>query len=213
MAIAYDLYTIPDPQNDDNKLYHVRVVPDAPITPKKMEEKIQERCTLTTTNVKAALSALSNIMQEELLQGRRVHLPGIGYFYLTLKATPTDENNMQKVRAPQLEVKSISFRPEKELIKDLSTQAEFCTPKHKHHSRKQTDISILGILTAYFKDHTELDRARFQSLCGLTRNTALRRLKQLVEEGKLEDIGNRHAPRYRAVPGNFGVSRDKERQG
>ncbi|WP_455666983.1 HU family DNA-binding protein [Phocaeicola sp.] len=212
MAVQYDLYTIPDPQDAENELYHVRVVPDTPMTPKMMEKRIEERCTLTTTDVKAALSALSDIMKEELLQGRRVHLRGIGYFYLTLKAVPTDNDaeNMQKVRAPQVDIKSVTFRPEKELIEDMRKASEFCPPKAKRHSSKQTDISVMDILTNYFADHEELDRTVFERLCGFRRSTALRWLKRLVEEGKLKNIANKHAPRYRAVPGNFGVSRDQE---
>lgn len=210
MAIRYDLYTIPDPRDKENELYHVRIVPDPPTTTKMMEERIEERCTLTTTDVKAALSALADIMKEELLQGRRVHLRGIGYFYLTLKTVPTDNDvvNIQKVRAPQVEIKSVTFRPEKELIEDMRKVSEFCLPKTKRHSCKQTDISLTDILTNYFADHKELDRTIFEGLCGFRRSTALRRLKQLVTEGKLKNVGNRHAPRYQAVSGNFGVSRD-----
>lgn len=210
MAITYDLYTIPDPQDDENKLYHVRVVPSKPQTPRELEQTIEKRCTLTTTDVHASLIALSDIMKEELLQGRRVHLPGIGYFYLTITANPADKENMQKVRAPELKVKSVAFRPEKELIGDLKKKAKFVPTEDDTQSTKQTDISMMGILTNYFADHSELDRGILQRLCGLTRSTALRWLKRLEEEGKLENFGYRYAPRYRAVPGNFGVTRDKK---
>lgn len=209
MPITYDLYTIPDPQDEENQLYHVRVVPNKPQTPKELEQTIEKRCTLTTTDVHASLIALSDILKEELLHGRRVHLPGIGYFYLTITANPTDKENMQKVRAPELEVKSIAFRPEKELIMDLKKEAKFEPTEYDTQSSKQTEISMMGILSDYFKDHSEIDRSILQRLCGLTRSTALRWLKRLEEEGKLENLGNRHAPRYRAVPGNFGVTRDR----
>lgn len=209
MPITYDLYTIPDPQDEENKLYHVRVVPSKPQTPKELEQTIEKRCTLTTTDVHASLIALSDIMKEELLHGRRVHLPGIGYFYLTITANPADKKSMQKVRAPELEVKSIAFRPDKELMMDLKKEAKFEPTEYDTQSTKQTEISMMGILSDYFKDHSELDRSILQRLCGLTRSTALRWLKRLEEEGKLENFGNRHAPRYRAVPGNFGVTRDR----
>lgn len=210
MAIRYDLYTIPDSRDTENELYHVRMVPNPPMSSKTIEKRIETRCTLTATDVKATLSALTDIMKEELLNGRRVHLPGIGYFYLTLKGTPRDNDaeNMRKVRAPQVTIKSVSFRPEKELIEDMKAAAEFCPPNDKRHSCKQTDIGLTDILTEYFAGHEELDRPVFEKLCGFGRSTALRRLKQLVTEGKLINAGNRHAPRYRPVPGNFGVSGD-----
>lgn len=210
MAISYDIYTIPDPQDTDKQLSHVRVVPNGFTEAKDLEKLISKRCTVTSTDLVAVLDALSNAMQEEFLQGRRVHLRGIGYFYPTIQAVPeTEKKEIQKVRAPQIKVKSIAFRPEKEWMDAINEEASFRPPKHANHSATQTETSIMGLLTGYFTEHDELDRQAFQTLCNQTRSTAMRWIRKLVADGKLENIGNLHAPRYRAMPGNFGVSQDK----
>lgn len=210
MAISYDIYTIPDPQDADKQLSHVRMVSNGFTEAKDLEKLICKRCTVTSTDIVAVLDALSHAMQDEFLQGRRVHLQGIGYFQPIIQAMPeTDKEEMQKVRAPQLKVKSIAFRPEKEWMESINKEASFRPPKHADHSKVQTEISITELLTNYFADHDELDRNKFQELCNQTRSTAMRWIRKLIADGKLENIGNRHAPRDRAVPGNFGVSKDK----
>lgn len=210
MAISYDIYTIPDPQDADKQLSHVRMVSNGFTEAKDLEKLICKRCTVTSTDIVAVLDALSHAMQDEFLQGRRVHLQGIGYFHPTIQAVPeTNPEEIQKVRAPQLKVKSIAFRPEKEWMESINEEASFRPPRHANHSEAQTEISIMGLLTDYFASHEELDRKKFEELCNQTRSTAMRWIRKLIADGKLENIGNRHAPRYRAVPGNFGVSRDK----
>ena len=57
------------------------------------------------------------------------------------------------------------------------------------------DITALS-LASYFAEHEYMTRVAFQRLCGLTSSTASRRLHQLVEAGKLRDIGTRHQSLY-----------------
>ena len=197
MAIAYDVYSTPTPSQEDSKKYHVRVVSKSPKTEKELIKTINSRCTLTAADIKGVLTALSDVIKEEMLDGRRVHLHGIGYLYPII--TSDAEGDGQKVRAPQIEIKSIAFRPERDMIKDLKDSAEFHTTKFKNHSSKHTAESIVKRLKEYLAKNKEIERADFQILCGLTRSTSQRWLKRLLEEGKIMKVGNMHAPRYVAT--------------
>lgn len=108
-----------------------------------------------------------------------------------------------------MKVKSIAFRPEKEWMESINEETSFRPPRHANHSEAQTEINIMGLLTDYFTHQEELDRKKFEELCNQTRSTAMRWIRRLIAEGKLENIGNHHAPRHRGIPGNFGVSKDK----
>lgn len=69
---------------------------------KDLEKLICKRCTVTSTDIVAVLDALSHAMQDEFLQGRRVHLQGIGYFHPTIQAVP--ETDMLHDIAPYREI-------------------------------------------------------------------------------------------------------------
>ena len=89
MAILFDWYENPKPSDKEQgeKTLHPRLKYNGSIGTDVLSRRIQERCSLTETDVTAVLDALSHIMGQELANGRQVHLDGIGYFYPTLTAT------------------------------------------------------------------------------------------------------------------------------
>ena len=88
MAISFDWYENPvSPDKPEEKRFHPRIIANGQIDTKDLRSRIQSRCTLNEVDVTAVLDALSQVMGEELCEGRQVHLDGIGYFYPTLTAT------------------------------------------------------------------------------------------------------------------------------
>ena len=88
MAILFDWYENPvSPDQPKKKRFHPRIAYNGQVDTDEMRSKIQSRCTLNEVDVTAVLDALSQVMGEELGEGRQVHLDGIGYFYPTLTAT------------------------------------------------------------------------------------------------------------------------------
>lgn len=61
---------------------HARITYNGKVGTDYVRRKIQERCSLTETDVTAVLDALSHVLGQELGDGRQVHLDGIGYFIL-----------------------------------------------------------------------------------------------------------------------------------
>lgn len=82
MAILFDWYENPKPSDKEQgeKTLHPRLKYNGSIGTDVLSRRIQERCSLTETDVTAVLDALSHIMGQELANGRQVHLDGIGYF-------------------------------------------------------------------------------------------------------------------------------------
>jgi predicted histone-like DNA-binding protein len=70
-----------------NGKYFPKVVGRSNITTNKLANMIEAQCSATKSDVVAVLSALTDIMQNELQNGNKVLLDGIGYFWLTIKAT------------------------------------------------------------------------------------------------------------------------------
>ena len=180
MAVQYDFYKNPSPkENEGQTCYHARVVPYGTTDTVALAERIHSRCTVTPADVKAVLTSLSDVVIDELKAGNRVHIDGLGYLQITLEC-PTVQSP-KEVRAESIRFKSIAFRPEAELKKRL------CTTKFER---------ISAMLASFFATHTYMSRSDFQSLCGYTRPTANRRLKELRESGKLQIVGTRRSSLY-----------------
>ena len=78
MAILFDWYEDPKPSNkqqgENGNTLHPRIKYNGSTGTDVLRRRIQERCSLTETDVTAVLDALSHIMGQELAEGRQVHL-------------------------------------------------------------------------------------------------------------------------------------------
>lgn len=208
MAILFEWYENPvAPHQSQKTKLHARIILNGKIGTDELRARIQERSSLTKTDVSAVLDALCDVMGEELREGRQVHLDGIGYFYPSLKCkeeiTPDTPRKNAKV-----ELKAIQFRSDQKLKNSIGP-VEIQHSKYARHSRKLSEMEIDIRLKDYFCENKVLTRRNFQSLCHMTRTTAADRLKRLREEGKLKNIGLMTQPIYVPSPGYYGVSRDE----
>ena len=110
MAILFDWYENPvSPDQPKKKRFHPRIAYNGQVDTDEMRSKIQSRCTLNEVDVTAVLDALSQVMGEELGEGRQVHLDGIGYFHPCLTTTePVTIGTKRK--ATKVKLKAIQFR-------------------------------------------------------------------------------------------------------
>ena len=67
-----------------NGLYYAEVQRGTTVTTEVLAQRIQERCTVTRPDIKAVLDALVTAMQYSLQAGEKVHIEGLGYFYLNI---------------------------------------------------------------------------------------------------------------------------------
>lgn len=204
MAILFDWYE--DPKSSDKqgkeKTLHPRIKLNGSVGTDVLRRRIQERCSLTETDVSAALDALSHIMGEELAEGRQVHLDGIGYFYPCLTSTePVTAETKRKLT--KVKLKAIKFRADRTLKSEFGTLKVKCL-KGSLNFKHLTDEEIDRRLTNYFKIHQFLRRTDFQELCGMVRSTAMRHIRRLRSEGKLENLGGLMQPIYVPAKGYYG---------
>jgi len=203
MAILFDWYELPEPKDKqrEEKILHPRIRLNGSTTTDELRRRIQERSSLTETDVSAVLDALSHVMGEDLAEGRQVHLDGIGYFYPVLTSTEP-VTAATKRKTTKIKLKGIKFRADQVLKNEIG--AIKAKPLGlNEHSQKLSDKEI-DRRTSYFSTHQFLTRSDFQSLCGMMRSTAQLHIRLLRSEGKLENAGKLNQPIYVPCTGYYG---------
>lgn len=207
MAIKFEFYESPHTIGKRKKRYHARVVNWQHVDTDQLAREIQRGSTLTVADVKATLISLSEKLAEYLKDGARVHMEGIGYFHVSLDCP--EDTDPKATRAHDVHFKSVTFRADKYLKKELAglktERSEF-----KTHSAQLTGEEMDDVLTEYFRTNSVLTRREFEKLCKLTRATAGRYINRLVEEGKLRNISIPRNPIYEPMPGCFGSGCSKK---
>lgn len=199
MSVNYDFYTNPKPSDSKKGTrYHARVVPKGTINSESLAEEIQNRCSLTKSDVAAALVALADITAEKLARGYSVQLDGIGSFHMTLKCPAV--RSSKEIRSESIEFKSLAFRPSLKIRNKLKT-VTLVKKKDNLHSKSYTNEEIDALLAKYFKKYETITRIQFQQLCKLTCSTAIRQLRRLREEKKIVNIASSKHPLYRSGMG------------
>lgn len=196
MAILFDWYETPKPtdKQKEEKSLHPRIMLNGSVGTDRLRNKIQIRSSLSETDVTAVLDALSHVMSEELADGRQVHLDGIGYFYPTLTCTETVVATTKR-KSTKVKLKCIKFRADQTLKNGIGA-IKVQHVKLNDHSCKLTNEEIDKRLDNYFKTHQFLRRSDFQRLCGMMKTTAMRHIRRLRDEGKLENLGSLMQPIY-----------------
>lgn len=207
MAISFDWYENPvSPDKPEEKRFHPRIIANGQIDTKDLRSRIQSRCTLNEVDVTAVLDALSQVMGEELCEGRQVHLDGIGYFYPTLTATEEIAADTPR-RNTKVKLKGIQFRSDQKL-KNSVGHIKIKQMKRIIHSSKLSETDIDNRLKKYFTDHQIMQRSDFQDITGMVRSTAMIHIRRLRTKGKLLNIGIPSQPIYVPAPGFYGKPAD-----
>ena len=111
MAVQYDFYKNPSPKDSQKPVRsHARVVPYGTVDTNKLAQRIHSRCTVTPADVKAVLSSLSDVVIEELKDGNRIHIEGLGYRQITLECPPIQSYEGNKGGIDTFQVGCFSVR-------------------------------------------------------------------------------------------------------
>lgn len=207
MPVKYDFFLTPQPKEKQQKVrYHARTVVDSTWNNKDIALEISKRCTIRKAEAEAVMQEMSEIFLQKLAEGHAIKLEGIGTFRISAKSPSV--RTKKEVRAESIKFGGVVFRPEKKLLRQLSG-TKFQKVMYSQTSLEVSDIELDGILTEHFKDHAYITTKELQYISGLSNHTALRRLKQRVEEGRMTHPGHRFSAFYFPVPGNFGISWDE----
>lgn len=197
MAIPFEFYANPNPDPEAPKRYHPRVVAKGTVSLKEIVEVVSGRCTLSPADLHAAVTAIEQVVSENLAKGYRVRLDGIGAFSLTLSSPEVEDPT--KVRAQNIAVKSVSFSPDKAFIAHSQARG-FERSVEKPHSADVTIDQVKEQLTEYLNTNSFVRRADIERILGLTKSTAQRVVKTLVHTRFLRNVsGDQHHPLYALV--------------
>lgn len=205
MAVQFELYQTPMPEEKKNKVrYHARPVSFETVNTEKLAYRIHERSTLRVSDIMATLEELKKEVANCLLEGKKVHVEGLGFFQVTLSCEEEIRDPKEK-RVHRVKLKAIKFKADRELKGELCGM-EFHRSKYRPHSAALSEVEIDMFLTDYFAENQIITRKDFQYLCQMTQITAYRHIKRLIAEKKLQNKGTTHQPIYTPVPGNYRVS-------
>ena len=194
MAIPFEFYANPTPDPQAPKRYHPRVVARGTVSLKEIVDTVSARCTLNAADVHAAVTAIEQVVSENLANGYRVRLDGLGAFSLTLSAPEVADPT--KVRAQNVEVKSVTFAPDKSFVAHSQKQG-FERSAEKPHSADVTIDQVKTLVAEFLGTNTFVRRADIERLAGLTKSTAQRMVKTLLRSGFLRNVsGDEHHPLY-----------------
>ena len=207
MAILFEWYenpVAPNQPQEETKL-HARITLNGKTGTDRLRRKIQERCSLTETDVSAVLDALSHAMGEELAEGRQVHLDGIGYFHPTLTCTEEIKEDTKR-KNTKVRLKGIKFRADQDLRSEIGN-VKLKNIKHNGHSNKLSDEEIDSRLTIYFSQHHMMTRSDFQR-GGMMKSTAMGHICRLLGEGRLKNVGLQTYPIYAPNVGYYVITEE-----
>jgi len=192
--INYDVYETPHVEGRKTT-YHVRVTNSELIDFEAVKRHIAESSTASTGDVALVVEQLSKFIAKEIGKGNRVHIDGIGYFSIGIETDATDE--AKTINATRVRVRGPKYRPDKTLCREL-TDISFVRTPMKKHSALTTDSERQYILKDYFSSHPVINRAEFQQLLGMTKEKALRILREYCQQpdAVLIKDGSRNSPYY-----------------
>ena len=172
----------------DNKAWGVgaTLIPKEKIDIEDMGAISQQRCTVTQADVMAAWSMLEVIIADALANGRRVELGELGILSLDVRAKQLKEPG-ERLRATDLEVGSISFKPGPLLQQQLRR----VTFKIDNDCPEPTDAESLDMaLYKHFAEdgHEGINVREFARLSGYRETSARILLKEYIAQGVMEHI-------------------------
>lgn len=177
------------------------LVPQEKMSMEEMGAITQQRCTVTQSDVMAAWSMMQVIIAEALANGQRVELGELGTLSIDVRTKELKEPG-DRLRATDIEVGSISFKPGALLQKQLDS----VTFKVDNNYTQPSDAESLDMaLYSYFAiDGKEgITVSKFANLCGYGITRAREILKEYVAQGVMERVPMSRGY-YRPTKGNFG---------
>ena len=194
--IYYDFYKNPGKENDKPERFHPRVINQGSVDLQFLSKEIEKESTLTSADIEASLTAVTEKIRFHLLKGERVQIKGLGYFSVSLKCIKPDFDP-KATRAENIKYKALKFKADKEMRIELQNLE--CKRLTKDLSSTMQGNEIIKKLGKYFKDNKYITRRIMESLCNITPITANRRLNYCIQNNILKNVGTRYNPIY--IPG------------
>ena len=150
-------------------------------------KKLAAHSGISTGIALAVLEDMGEIMGELLREGKDINISSLGRFSLSIGCDEDvysdTKNSKQKVA-----VRGVRFQANKELMEVVGE------PTFREVARNADIVAtsadaLIPLLDEYFKTHSHITRAEFESAFNLKRATATLRLKELTNMGVIKQEG------------------------
>ena len=194
--IFFSVHRNPLPDSEGNTTYQVRNENFSTIDTNELLEHLQYHGLARRELMEMALIVLQKEIVEQVTDNKRLHLNGIGTFFLKIglrKHLDEDGNEYQpvytdpdKITGNDVAVESICFTPDSELLQELNNSGyyfENVNPKGTVGKSAEVDLDQLKPrLKAYLDEHGFISAHGFRRYFGLTRYMGDKLLLQLINE-------------------------------
>lgn len=189
MAIDIEWQIKPPHKNDNGdkpKLFPRKAKVDV-ADEKLLAKKLAAHSGISTGVALAVLEDMGEIMGELLQEGKDINISSLGRFSLSIGCNEDvysdTKNSKQKVA-----VRGVRFQANKELMEVVGE------PTFREVARNADIVAtsadaLIPLLDEYFKTHSHITRAEFESAFNLKRATATLRLKELTILGVIKQDG------------------------
>jgi nucleoid DNA-binding protein len=194
--IKFSVHRNPQKDADGNDTYQVRHETNATVSQKYMLDQLERHNIIRPELMEQALSVLKREIVAELTDNHRLHLEGLGTFFLKLgfrkrydeageemKVSFTDPS---KITGNDVTIESIGFTPDKDFLKQLNKHGyHFINATGRGnvgHSADYTEEQVKAKLDEYFKTHDYITCRIMQGYFGLTKYMARKWLDQLCTQ-------------------------------
>ena len=152
-----------------------------------LAKKLAAHSGISTGVALAVLEDMGEIMGELLQEGKDINISSLGRFSLSIGCNEDvysdTKNSKQKVA-----VRGVRFQANKELMEVVGE------PTFREVARNADIVAtsadaLIPLLDEYFKTHSHITRAEFESAFNLKRATATLRLKELTNMGVIKQDG------------------------
>jgi predicted histone-like DNA-binding protein len=196
MEINYEIHTIANSQGTGRERAYIQLRSKSAMTAEQLEKEIQSVCSLTSSDVKAVMSEISQIAIRELSNGNRFYLPEIGYLSLSVGNTPISQKANNKITGKDIFLRNINFRPEAKFLNKVKKNVSFTKFPHSTLSTVYTAEELWGKTEDYLAQHRYITRQTMCTLFGLSEYKAKQWIAQFLKEGKLVKEGTERHPLY-----------------
>ena len=180
---------------EDEKNFFVAPVCEGVFNTEDLIRSVAHGSTLSSADMKAALTAIVETMAEALATGKRVKLDGLGSFSLKL-TTDADINDTDEKIGKKISIKTVKFLPAKELLQKMGKVTFQRTQNPRTVQWDELPQDQEERLVAFLRQNTFLRRTDAEHIWCCKRTTASRLLNSFCEKGIIRNAGTPRMPIY-----------------
>lgn len=196
MAIKYEIHYLPNAGGEGETRRFAHVFEEPAMTDNQMVERLAKHSCIGEAEATSVLMKLRDIIEEDLQEGRRVNIPGIGYLSLSADLDMDELKPDSKVRADYVSVRGIKFRPNADLLKTVKRRVKFEKSQYSSRSYPFSEETLKEKIRKYLKTNRSINRRVLEREFYIRKQTALNWLNRLVDSGFLIKEGARNSPVY-----------------